>query len=80
MQNTKKLHPELDIMYCDDEFTACQGSDCIIIATEWEQFRGIDFKVIKEIVNKPVVIDLRNMFEPGYIKNNGFFYMGIGRS
>lgn len=80
MQNTKKLHPELDVMYCDDEFTACQGSDCIIIATEWEQFRGIDFKVIKEIVNKPVVIDLRNMFEPGYIKNNGFFYMGIGRS
>lgn len=79
MSNMKKLYPELTIKYCDDELTACEGSDCVIIATEWEQFRGIDFKIIKEIVNKPVVIDLRNMFEPSYIKDNGFLYIGIGR-
>lgn len=79
MDSMKKLHPELAIKYCADELTACEGSDCIIIATEWEQFRGINFKIIKEIVNKPVVIDLRNMFEPSYIKDNGFLYIGIGR-
>lgn len=79
MNNMKKMHPELSIQYCDDELTACEGSDCIIIATEWEQFRDIDFRTIKGIVNKPVVIDLRNMFEPSYIKDNGFLYLGIGR-
>ncbi|NLE24319.1 MAG: UDP-glucose/GDP-mannose dehydrogenase family protein [Clostridiaceae bacterium] len=79
MNNMKKMHPELSIKYCDDELTACEGSDCIIIATEWEQFRDIDFRTIKGIVNKPVVIDLRNMFEPSYIKDNGFLYLGIGR-
>jgi UDPglucose 6-dehydrogenase len=79
MENMKKLHPGLAIEYCDDAITACKGSDCIIIATEWEQFRGIDFNIVKEIVNKPVLIDLRNMFEPGYIKDCGFSYTGIGR-
>jgi UDPglucose 6-dehydrogenase len=79
MNNMKKLHSELAINFCDDELTACKGSDCIIIATEWEQFRGIDFRIIKGIVNNPVVIDLRNMFEPGYIKDIGFLYTGVGR-
>lgn len=79
MNNMRKLHPELAIKYCEDELTACEGSDCIIIATEWEQFRGIDFKIIKGVVNKPVVVDLRNMFEPSFIKDNGFLYIGIGR-
>jgi UDPglucose 6-dehydrogenase len=79
MDPMKKLHPELTIEYCDDELAACEGSDCIILATEWEQFRNIDFKIVKDIVHKPVVIDLRNMFDPGYIKNNGFSYIGIGR-
>jgi UDPglucose 6-dehydrogenase len=79
MNNMKNSHPELAVKYYDDELTACEGSDCIIIATEWEQFRVIDFKIIKGVVNKPVVIDLRNMFEPSYIKDNGFLYIGIGR-
>jgi UDPglucose 6-dehydrogenase len=73
------LLPELAIKYCEDELTACTDSDCIIIATEWEQFRDLDFESIKEIVNNPLIIDLRNMFEPGYIKDFGFKYIGIGR-
>ncbi|NLV51083.1 MAG: UDP-glucose/GDP-mannose dehydrogenase family protein [Clostridiales bacterium] len=79
MNNMKKLYPELAVDYCGDALTACEGSDCIIIATEWEQFFDLDFKIIKDIVNKPVVIDLRNMFEPGYIKDNGFMYTGVGK-
>ncbi len=79
MDTTRGLLPELAIKYCEDELTACTDSDCIIIATEWEQFRDLDFESIKEIVNNPLIIDLRNMFEPGYIKDFGFKYIGIGR-
>jgi UDPglucose 6-dehydrogenase len=79
MNNMKNSYPELAIKYCDDELSACKESDCIIFATEWKRFRDIDFTVIKGIVNNPVIIDLRNMFEPSYIKNNGFLYKGIGR-
>ncbi|NLB82057.1 MAG: UDP-glucose/GDP-mannose dehydrogenase family protein [Clostridiaceae bacterium] len=79
MDSMKNSYPELAIKYCDDELSACEGSDCIIFATDWKQFRDIDFTVIKGIVNNPVIIDLRNMFEPSYIKNNGFLYKGIGR-
>lgn len=79
MNNTKNMYPEFAIKYCDDELSACEGSDCIIVATEWKQFQDLDFTMIKGIVNNPVIIDLRNMFEPSYIKDNGFLYMGIGR-
>ncbi len=79
LNNMKELHPELAVEYCDNTLTACEGSDCIIVATEWEQFRGIDFEIMKGIVKNPVLIDLRNMFEPGYIKDLGFLYIGTGR-
>ncbi len=79
MENMRQLHSEPAVRYCDDALTACEGSDCIIIATEWDQFRNMDFKRIKEIVKNPLVIDLRNMFEPSQIRDQGFIYIGIGR-
>ena len=79
MGNTKKLYSELDLQYCDDEYSACQGSDCIILATEWEQFKRLDFDCLKSIVNTPVFIDLKNMYEPSFVKGKGFLYKGVGR-
>jgi UDPglucose 6-dehydrogenase len=79
MENMRRLHSEPAIRYCDDALTACEGSDCIIIATEWDQFRNMDFGRIKEIVKNPLVIDLRNMFEPSQIRDQGITYIGGGR-
>jgi UDPglucose 6-dehydrogenase len=47
--------------------------------TEWEEFRGLDFEKLRERVKHPILIDLRNMYEPSYIKKSGFIYEGVGK-
>ncbi|MCR4434759.1 MAG: UDP-glucose/GDP-mannose dehydrogenase family protein [Clostridiales bacterium] len=79
MPNAKKSYPLLNIHYCDSVYSACRNSDCIVLFTEWEQFRHLDFKKLKSIVNRCVFIDLRNMYEPEHVKNAGFVYQGVGR-
>lgn len=80
LDNTKKYYPELNVQYREDEYSACEGSDCIILATEWEQFKNLDFQRLKGIVNKPVFIDLRNIYNPSFVKDSGFIYEGVGRN
>lgn len=80
MDNLKKHFPELTIQYCDDVYSACEGSDCVVLVTEWDQFKNLDFPRLKEILNTPVFIDLRNVYNPSEIKKSGFVYEGIGRN
>ena len=79
MENAKKLHPDLSVEYCSDVYSACEGSDCIVIVTEWQDFKNLDFLKLKTIVRTPILIDLRNVYVPSYVKNFGFLYMGVGR-
>lgn len=79
MENAKKTYPELPIEYCSDIYSACEESDCIVLVTEWRDFTNLDFSTLKSIVRTPVFIDLRNVYEPGCIKNSGFIYKGVGR-
>jgi UDPglucose 6-dehydrogenase len=79
MNNMKKSHPELAVEYCENEYSACEGSDCIIFATEWEQFRRLNFERIKKQSGLPVIIDLKNIFQPKFIKDKGFLYRGMGK-
>lgn len=65
--------------YCKDIYDACEKSECIIMMTEWDEFRKIDFTKLKEIVKERVLIDLRNMYQPEFIKEAGFSYEGVGR-
>jgi UDPglucose 6-dehydrogenase len=77
MDNTKKVLPSLT--YCQDEYEAAQGSDALVIATEWNQFRNLDLLRIKELLKTPILIDLRNLYEPEKVKKLGFIYEGVGR-
>jgi len=79
MKNVKKEHPMLQLRYCKDVYSACSGCDCIVLVTDWKEFREMNFKKLKAIVRKPVFLDLRNVYEPAYVKNFGFYYMGVGR-
>lgn len=79
MENFKFSYPSLNIEYCNDLYSACTGSDAIILITEWEEFKKIDFNILNKIVNNHIFIDLRNVYEPNYIKENGFIYEGVGR-
>lgn len=79
LENLKKEHPSLNLKYCSDAYSACAYSDCIVLATDWKEFFDLDFKRLKATVRKPVFLDLRNVFEPSYVKSFGFYYEGVGR-
>jgi UDPglucose 6-dehydrogenase len=77
MDNTKKILP--DITYCENEYKVTEGSDCLVIATEWNQFRNLDLLRVKKLLKTPILIDLRNLYEPEKVKSLGFIYEGVGR-
>ncbi len=68
-----------NVRYCEDEYDAAAGADAMVLATEWNQFRGLDFDKMKELLAAPVVIDLRNVYDPSGLRDRGFEYTGVGR-
>lgn len=77
-ENAKRELSE-EIIFCDDPYEAAQGSDALLIATEWEEFKKVDFEKIKEMLKKPNIIDGKNIYNPEEMKKMGFNYIGIGR-
>ena len=67
------------VTYCKDELDAAQGADLLIVATEWNQFRGLDPERLKEALRQPVIVDLRNVYEPEAMRSKGFRYSCVGR-
>ncbi|MGI6667899.1 MAG: UDP-glucose dehydrogenase family protein [Acetivibrionales bacterium] len=78
MENVKKTCPQMDLDYCSDPYSACAGSDCIVLATEWKELVNLDFERLKPMVNNRVFIDLRNAYNPDLVKSHGFYYEGVG--
>ncbi len=68
------------IKFCKDAYDTARGADCLIIITEWNEFKELDFVRIKKVMRVPIVIDARNIYEPDKLKSLGFRYIGIGRS
>jgi len=77
MQRTKDIFP--DIKYCKDSYDACAGADVMIVLTEWDEFKSLDFKKIKKLLHRPLIIDGRNVYDPLELKKLGFNYISIGR-
>ena len=68
-----------DITYFDDAYACAEGADALIIMTEWNQFRILDLQKLKNTMSSPVVIDLRNVYEPARMRAEGFRYFCVGR-
>lgn len=68
-----------DVDYKKDAYEVCQGADLIIVLTEWNEFRELNFSNIKNKMKSPNIIDARNLYEPQAMKAKGFNYMGVGR-
>lgn len=67
------------VEFCKDAYSAAKESDCLLIATEWNEFKELDFKKIKKLMRQPVVVDGRNLYDPKEMKKIGFRYTGMGR-
>ncbi len=63
-----------------DPYAAAEKAECLVVLTEWDEFKKIDFKKIKKIMKTPAVVDARNIYDPENMKKMGFSYSGIGRS
>jgi UDPglucose 6-dehydrogenase len=78
MEKAKSVLPE--ITYCSNPYQAAEGADAIVIVTEWDEFRRLDWDRLLSSVEQPLVIDGRNVFHPEEISRNGFRYVSIGRA
>jgi UDPglucose 6-dehydrogenase len=69
-----------DVAFKDDPYAAAEGADALVIITEWDQFRALDLDRIKLLMNKPVLVDLRNIYKPDDMRARGFAYTSVGRA
>lgn len=68
------------IEYCDNSYDAAAGAHGVVIATEWNQFKALELKRLKELLKRPLIVDLRNIYEPAKIRAAGFDYYSVGRA
>lgn len=62
-----------------DLYAVADGADCLVLVTEWNQFRSIDWNRVKDLLRRPVVVDLRNIYDPARMRGLGFHYTSVGR-
>jgi UDPglucose 6-dehydrogenase len=77
-QKTFGALPRLE--YAGSPRAALDGADCLVIVTEWKEFRSPDFEDIKRRLRTPVIIDGRNLYDPALARGYGLEYFGIGRA
>jgi len=77
MPEAKKLLDKVE--WCDGEYEAIQDADVLVIVTEWNAFRALDPERVKSAMRSPVVVDLRNVFDPATMAAAGLRYTSIGR-
>jgi UDPglucose 6-dehydrogenase len=68
-----------DVHYCADPYEVARGCDALVLLTEWNQFRRLDLDRVKEVMETPIFLDLRNVYDPGKMREAGFQYCGVGR-
>ena len=68
-----------NIIYCQSPYESAANADALVIVTEWNEFRDLDMAKVKDSMNKPLIFDGRNMYEPSELTEIGFTYRGIGR-
>jgi len=79
MENFKKLYPPgKDLDYAPDMYSAVEGASALLIFTEWEEFQRADLSRVKELMELPIIIDGRNIYDPDVVRGLGFEYYGVG--
>ncbi|QDM41550.1 UDP-glucose/GDP-mannose dehydrogenase family protein [Altererythrobacter sp. TH136] len=78
MEQARPLMPDVEM--CTSPYEAIRDADAVVIVTEWDVFRALDFARIKQIAKAPVLVDLRNIYRPEDVRAAGFAYTSIGRS
>ena len=67
------------VAWCRDSYDAMAGADALVILTEWNEFRALDLARVKGLLKRPLIVDLRNIYDPGEVAAAGFRYVSVGR-
>jgi UDPglucose 6-dehydrogenase len=67
------------VTFARDPYALARGSDCLVVMTEWSQFKKLNLARLKRLMRLPVVVDGRNLYDPKVMKRLGFRYVGVGR-
>ena len=78
MEQAQHILPETD--FRPDAYSTAEGADLLALVTEWNQFRNLDLEKIKKSMRRPILVDLRNVYEPERVRSLGFEYHGVGRN
>jgi UDPglucose 6-dehydrogenase len=78
LEEGMKLLPK--ITPCADPYEAAEGSDALVLMTEWNQFRNLEFDRLRTLLRQPLLIDLRNVYEPERVAGIGFRYVSVGQA
>lgn len=81
MENIKAVLPEdsPQINYAESPYDAAEGANALLVITEWDEFKNLDLKKIKAVMDNPIILDGRNVFDIPTMKKLGFEYYSIGR-
>lgn len=77
MDQAKQLSKR--VAFADDPYTCVAGADVVAILTEWSEFATLDLERVRSLVRNPVIVDLRNLYDPAEMERAGFIYHSIGR-
>jgi UDPglucose 6-dehydrogenase len=78
-EGAKEARSLLDIELCASAYEALDGADGVVILTEWNEFRALDFARMKALLKRPLMVDLRNIYRPAQMAAAGFTYVSVGR-
>jgi UDPglucose 6-dehydrogenase len=68
-----------NVEFCHDAYETAEGADALVIATEWNEFRALNLTRVKKALKQPLIVDLRNVYDPQRMKAEGFKYISVGR-
>jgi UDPglucose 6-dehydrogenase len=78
MEQARPMLPA-GVVYCDDAYETAAGADAAVIATEWNQFRALELDRLRELLARPLLVDLRNLYDPARVASAGLRYVSVGR-
>lgn len=80
MDACRRRHPDLRILYCNDAVSTAEHADALVLVTEWPEFGNLDLADLAGRMDRAVLVDGRNLFDPAQARAAGFDYTGIGRA
>jgi UDPglucose 6-dehydrogenase len=80
MPNTERVFPANErVTYCSSAYEAARGAQALLLLTEWEEFRQLDLDRVRELMDVPVLVDGRNLYDPDIVRHAGIEYVSVGR-